>query len=575
MVADVLASHLDADARLRIVSDTTRAFVEATTDLQLLLDTVVARTAEVIGDGCSILMLSEDRSLLVPAALSDRDPEVLAISRQALMEPLTVDRHPIMGGVATTGEPYLREVVDVEEMRPPRTTPGYHEFVKRIGMHSTLLVALRVHGNTIGVLALIRHRVTRTGYDYQDLAVAQVLADHAALAITNSRLYAAERSARQAAQRADIALLETERSLQRFFELSPLAQFIYDAATERVLVVNNAALELWGYTRDEFLAVRLAELRPPEPAADAAARLADIGNADVVGRRRVRRRDATLIDVELWSHVAMFEGRPARYVAVIDITDRLDLRAARASEARFRGLLEAAPDAVVIVDAGGGIVLVNGQTETLFGYQRTELIGQPVETLIPARERERHPAHRAGYVVDPQARAMGSNLELHGRRKDGTEFPVEVSLSPLETEHGVLVMSAIRDVTQRKQIGSALAAANRELEAFSYSVAHDLRAPLRGMNGFAQILFDSHKDKLDEDGLDCIREILASSQKMAALIDALLSLSRTSRSAFNARVGDLSAMVRTAAARLASSNPERSVEVVIQGGVHAEFDAQL
>ena len=325
------ASYLDAEARLRIVSDTTRAFLEATTDLQLLLETVVARTAEVIGDSCSILMLSADRSVLVPAALSDRDPEALAIARHALMEPLSVDRHPIMGGVVTTGKPYLREVVDLEEMRPPRTTPGYYEFVKRIGMHSVLLVALRVHGASIGVLALIRHRVTKTGYGDQDLALAQILADHAALAIANSRLYAAERSARRATQQADIALLETERSHQRFFELSPLAQFIYDAATECVLGVNNAALKLYGYTREEFLGVRLAELRPPETAADAAARIAAIGNADVIGRRRVRRRDGTLIDVEVWSNVATFEGRQARYVAVTDITERLDLQEARAS----------------------------------------------------------------------------------------------------------------------------------------------------------------------------------------------------------------------------------------------------
>jgi light-regulated signal transduction histidine kinase (bacteriophytochrome) len=139
----------------------------------------------------------------------------------------------------------------------------------------------------------------------------------------------------------------------------------------------------------------------------------------------------------------------------------------------------------------------------------------------------------------------------------------------------VLVMSAIRDVTQRKQIGTALAVANRELEAFSYSVAHDLRAPLRGINGFAQILLDSQKDTLDEEGLDCIQEILAGSRKMASLIDALLSLARTSRSVFKTRVGDLSAMVREATTQLASSNPDRSVEVRIQDGLHAEFDRQL
>jgi PAS domain S-box-containing protein len=205
-------------------------------------------------------------------------------------------------------------------------------------------------------------------------------------------------------------------------------------------------------------------------------------------------------------------------------------------ETSFWNVLESTPDAMLLVDTAGKIVLVNRQAEVLFGYPRQELLGRPVETLLPHRYRHGHIGHRARYAEHPHTRAMGAGLDLYGLRRDGSEFPVEISLSPIETGESTLVMSAIRDVSDRKRFerqlqekNRALEVAYQELEAFSYSISHDLRAPVRAMRGFARILAEELPEEISKEARHCLERIENSAERMSQLIDGLLSLARLAR----------------------------------------------
>lgn len=196
-------------------------------------------------------------------------------------------------------------------------------------------------------------------------------------------------------------------------------------------------------------------------------------------------------------------------------------------------LLEYAPDATVIVDGDGIIRLVNSQTERLFGYYREELIGQPVETLIPERHRTKHVGERMAYASDPHVRPMGVGLELFGLRKDGREFPVEISLSPVVTREGTFVASAIRDVTERKafehrlqELNAELESANRAKDQFLASMSHELRTPLNAILGFTGTLLMKLPGPLNEEQERQLQIVRSSASHLLLLINDILDLAK-------------------------------------------------
>ncbi len=301
-----------------------------------------------------------------------------------------------------------------------------------------------------------------------------------------------------------------------------------------IMFLNTAAEQVFGYHHDELINKSFSMLVAPVDTFEEQRMVENIIWGERVETYETVRIGKNYINVYVSVNLTPLKDEDGKIRGIISVYRNVSER--RRTESRFQALLESAPDAMVIVNKFGQIVLVNAQTEKLFGFERSELIGQEIEILIPARFHNPHVSHRQSYFQDPKTREMGAGLELYGQRKDGAEFPVEVSLSPLKLDEGIFVSAAIRDISLQKKAAmelrdyaTRLELSNRELEQFAYVASHDLQEPLRNITNFAMLLEDTIKEKLDEKSLHFLNVITSSTQRMKILISELLSFSRIGR----------------------------------------------
>ncbi len=340
-------------------------------------------------------------------------------------------------------------------------------------------------------------------------------------------------------RRGEEALRESE---ERFRAVAETAHDAIVSADRHghITYVNRAAEQLFGYAAGDLVGQPLTLLMPERFHAahrQGLSRFLATGEARVVGRTvelAGRRKDGSEFPLEL-SLATWKAGAEVFFTGILrDLSER------RQAEQRFRLVVEAAPSAMLMVDREGRITLLNRQVERVFGYQEAELLGQPIELLVPERLRAHHPGHRGRFCAEPQARPMGAGRDLFGRRKDGSEVPVEIGLTPVQTEEGAFVLASIIDITARKGAEEALQVTNARLQEavqhaeeasrykseFLANMSHELRTPLNSIIGFSALLEQGVPGPLTEKQQRHVGHIHASGRHLLAIINDILDLSK-------------------------------------------------
>lgn len=301
------------------------------------------------------------------------------------------------------------------------------------------------------------------------------------------------------------------------------------AADGKILRANPSFHALFGYDDGELIGRSVDELTPPEARQDHAERRAAYLRDPSDGLMSRRRdltgltKQGTPIPVEVSLTQAQWQGKAVTVAWALDKTERSDM------DERFRLAIEGAPSGILFVDEEGVILRCNRQVCRDFGYSRAELVGQPVELLTPESAKAQHPAHRREFLRNPHQRPMGRGRDLFGRRKDGSEFPVEIGLTPIRSRAGIWTMASIVDISMRKKTEEDLQLQNQDLLDFVYSASHDLKAPLATIRGLVAIAEDDLEEKHYDSVSDILKQVEQRAKKLYDLVDGTLALASSDR----------------------------------------------
>ena len=319
----------------------------------------------------------------------------------------------------------------------------------------------------------------------------------------------------------------SELTFQAIVEATPNAIILVNKEG-KIAYVNHQTEKLFGYSRTELVS-QMVEILIPEryhhfhPQFRTHFFSSPETRAMGSGRELFAlRKDKTEIPVEIGLNPLVTLDGTMVLVSIIDISER------KKADERFRLVVESAPNAMILANRDGIITLINNQTEKLFGYRKNELIGNKLEMLIPKKFKEHHPHQRESFFKTPSVRSMGAGRDLYAIRKDGTEFPVEIGLNPIETDEGTVVLASVIDITERKkhEAIAKLELKNKELEQFNYIASHDLQEPLRTVSNYIKLLEEDYAESLGEEVRNHLQTIGKATKRMSVLVHSLLDFSR-------------------------------------------------